>query len=90
MHASQGNCSKPIKGKDKDGEVLVVPAWNIRKLMGVAGQVITVHILSKYRVDIACLSELLTKPPPKYDMVIIEEDWNTREDHNAAAMISTR
>ncbi|VDN57087.1 unnamed protein product [Dracunculus medinensis] len=33
--------------------------------------------------------QLLTKSLTKYDMVIIEGDWNARIDHNAAAIAST-
>ncbi|VDN52125.1 unnamed protein product [Dracunculus medinensis] len=40
------------------GEVLAVSAWNVRTLIDVASQAITVHTLSKYRVDIACLLEV--------------------------------
>ncbi|VDN59131.1 unnamed protein product [Dracunculus medinensis] len=39
------------------GKILAVSAWNVRTLMDAASQAIIVHTLSKYRVDIACLSE---------------------------------
>ncbi|VDN53912.1 unnamed protein product [Dracunculus medinensis] len=40
------------------GEVLAISAWNVRTLIEVASQAITVNTLSKYRVDIVCLSEV--------------------------------
>ncbi|VDN53938.1 unnamed protein product [Dracunculus medinensis] len=43
------------------GEVLAVPACNVKTLMDVASQAITVYTLSKHRVDIACLLEVLPR-----------------------------
>lgn len=38
--------------------MLAITAWNVRTFIDVASQAITVHTLSKYRVDAAYLSEV--------------------------------
>lgn len=38
--------------------MLAITVWNVRTLMD-ASQAIIVHTLSKYRVDVACLPEVL-------------------------------
>lgn len=38
--------------------MLAVAAWNAKTLMDIANQAIIVHTLPKYRVNVACLSEV--------------------------------
>lgn len=37
---------------------LTIASWNVGILMDIASQVITIYILSKYRAEVACLTEV--------------------------------
>lgn len=41
------------------GEVFAVAVWNVKTVNGRRKQVVIVHILSKYRVNIVYLSEIV-------------------------------
>lgn len=56
---SQSNCSKPIKG---NGSLYARRDINRSSVENVASQIVTVHTLSKFRVDVSCLSKIYLLP----------------------------